>query len=93
MASKERHNLTSLNHERVAALARKTTVLMEDWRRERGARLAAQLAVNTEIKQRWLDSNLGAARQTSAQVTFGTDAKTANPCAPLFFPNLCNIER
>lgn len=62
MASIERRNLTSLKHERFAALARKTTVLMEAWRRQREAGLAAQLAVNTEIKQRWLESESSEAR-------------------------------
>jgi hypothetical protein len=57
MASKERLNLTSIKRERFEALARKTTVLIEDWRRARGVRLAEQLAVNNEVKQRWLESN------------------------------------
>ena len=57
MASKESRNLTSIQRELVEALARKAKVLMEDWRRVRGARLAQQLAINTEVKQRWLESN------------------------------------
>ena len=62
MASKERYNLTSLKQERFEALARKAKVLMQGWRRERGARLAAQLAVNNEVKQRWLEPESSAAR-------------------------------
>ena len=63
MTSKERLNLTSIKRARFEALARKAEVLMEGWRRERGARLAAQLAVNNEVKQRWLGSNPSEARQ------------------------------
>ena len=62
MASKERLNLANLKRERFEALARKATVLMEGWRRERGVRLAKQLALNIEVKQRWLEPNLIKAR-------------------------------
>ena len=63
MANKERLNLTSFKRERFEALARKATVLMEGWRRERGVRLTKQLAVNNEVKQRWLESYPIEARQ------------------------------
>ena len=56
MASKERLYSTSVKSERVEVSTSKTAVLMEGWRRERSARMAAQLAVNAEIKQRWLKS-------------------------------------
>ena len=62
MASRERLNLASSKRERFEALACKATVLMEGWRRERGVRLAKQLALNIEVKQRWLESNLIEAR-------------------------------
>ncbi len=63
MASKERLNLASFKRERFEVLARKATVLMKGWRRERGARLTKQLAVNSEVKQRWLESCPIEARQ------------------------------
>ncbi len=70
MASQERHNLTSFKSEGVEALARKTEALTESWQRERRARLLGQLAVNAEIKQRWLEPHHPEALQ--ARVTTGS---------------------
>jgi hypothetical protein len=83
MASRERRNLTSIQRARFETLARKAEVLMEGWRRERGARLAAQLAINTEIKQRWLgaESSKAGLEQTLNQPT----------CARHFFSRTCAI--
>ena len=63
MASKERLDRTSVNSERYEALARKAKELMEGWQRERGERLTEQLAVNIEIKKRWLEYHRIEARQ------------------------------
>ena len=70
MASQERCNLTSFQSEGVEALACKTDVLTERWQRERRARLLGQLAVNAEIKQRWLEPHHPEAQQ--ARVTTGS---------------------
>jgi hypothetical protein len=63
MASKERHTLTNVSSARVEALTRKTAVLTENWQRARKARLKEQLAVNTELKRRWLEFDHREAQQ------------------------------
>ena len=73
MASRERSHLTNVNHVRRAALASKTARLRESWQCERRARLLAQLAVNAEIKQRWVEPHYAVTPQTRV-VTGGPTA-------------------
>ena len=45
--------MTNTEREQIEALAHKSVILREAWRRERQAVLTEQLAANVEVKKRW----------------------------------------
>ena len=45
--------MTNVEREKIAALTGKSLILREAWLRERQVVLAAQLAANDKVKQRW----------------------------------------
>lgn len=69
MASK---NQPGINNVRSMALASKTDLLRESWQRQRRARLLEQLAMNAEIKQRWVETHY--AEPLQARVGTGGNA-------------------
>jgi hypothetical protein len=75
MASKDRHTLTNANSVRIEALARKTEALTENWQRAREARLKEQLAVNTELKRRWLEFDHNQAQKVRVATSKTTSSR------------------
>jgi NADPH-dependent ferric siderophore reductase len=49
--------MTRIDREHLEGLARKAKALQKVWLRERDERRAMQLAANTEIRRRWIESD------------------------------------
>ena len=75
MASKEGATLTNVKSARVEALARKTELLTENWQRARKAQMQEQLAVNTELKRRWLGLDHREAQQVRVPTSEAASAR------------------
>lgn len=79
MASNDGSTLPNVKRAQVAARARKTQVLTENWQRKRQASLKAQLAVNTELKQRWLELDHREAQQVRVAMSEATESRPSPP--------------